>query len=124
MVIDTDATRTVGVDLSAEPTHTAICTVTWTPGTATVEPPTRPADDDAILAACASADRVGIDCPFGWPDSFVAAVSAHLWQPCPLTQRGSHGLAAAGPRRITAASFVTGPRTTTCKRSLSAGRCR
>lgn len=77
MAIDTDAIRTVGVDLSAEPTPTAICTVTWTPGAATMEPPTRPGYDDAILAACASADRVGIDCPFGWPDSFVGAVRAH-----------------------------------------------
>jgi predicted nuclease with RNAse H fold len=90
MAIDTDAIRTVGVDLSAEPTHTAICTVTWTPDAAMVEPPTRPGYDDAILAACASADRVGIDCPFGWPDSFVAAVSAHAaGQPWPGRNRTS-----------------------------------
>ena len=77
MMIGTNATRTVGVDLSAEHAHTAICTVTWTPGAATVEPSTKLPDDDAVLDACASADRVGIDCPFGWPDPFVAAVSAH-----------------------------------------------
>jgi predicted nuclease with RNAse H fold len=88
VVISTVATRTVGVDLSAEPARTAICTVTWTPGAARVEPPTRPGYDDAILAACASADRVGIDCPFGWPDSFVAAVSAHAaGQPWPGRDR-------------------------------------
>lgn len=33
---------------------------------------------DADLAALArAADRVGIDCPLGWPDPFVAAVAAH-----------------------------------------------
>lgn len=76
-MITTGATRTVGVDLSAEPDRTAICAVTWTPGVASVEPPIRPADDAAVLAACASADRAGIDCPFGWPEPFLAAVSAH-----------------------------------------------
>lgn len=69
--------RTVGVDLSAEPVRTAVCTVTWTPGAASVEPPIRPADDATVLTACTSADQVGIDCPFGWPEPFLAAVSAH-----------------------------------------------
>jgi predicted nuclease with RNAse H fold len=90
MVIGTDATRTVGVDLSAEPARTAICAVTWTPGAATVEPPIRKGYDDAILAACASANRIGIDCPFSWPDSFVEAVSAHrAGQPWPGRHRDS-----------------------------------
>lgn len=68
--------RTVGIDLSAEPVRTAICAVTSTPGAAIVELPIRPADDATVLAAC-SADRVGIDCPFGWPEPFLAAIAAH-----------------------------------------------
>lgn len=70
--------RTVGIDLSAEPVRTAVCTVTWAPGAATVEPPIRPADDAAVLAACSIADRVGIDCPFGWPEPFLVAMAAHV----------------------------------------------
>lgn len=82
--------RTVGVDLSAEPVRTAVCTVTWTPGAASVEPPIRPADDAAIVAACADADKVGIDCPFGWPEPFLAAVSAHAaGRPWPGRDQGA-----------------------------------
>lgn len=33
--------------------------------------------DADILAAAPGADKVGIDAPFGWPDSFVDVVSAH-----------------------------------------------
>lgn len=87
-MITMGAIRTVGVDLSAEPDRTAICAVNWTSGAASVEPPIRPADDAAVLAACASADRVGIDCPFGWPEPFLAAVSAHAaGQPWPGRHR-------------------------------------
>lgn len=53
------------------------------------------ADDNAILAAVAEADKVGIDCPLGWPDAFITFVCAH--------QAGSvaipRGLADRGWRR-------------------------
>lgn len=78
MMVGMGANRTVGVDLSAEPARTAICVVTWTRGTAHVERLIRPAEDADVLDACAGADRVGIDCPFGWPEPFVSAVSAHV----------------------------------------------
>src|SRR5579859_4997918 len=32
---------------------------------------------DELLASLAAGERAGIDCPFGWPTAFVAAVSAH-----------------------------------------------
>jgi uncharacterized NAD(P)/FAD-binding protein YdhS len=32
-------------------------------------------DDEALLARIASADKVGIDAPFGWPAAFVDAVA-------------------------------------------------
>src|SRR5215472_3427398 len=35
------------------------------------------ADDEAVLAALAEADKAGIDCPLGWPDAFVAFVAEH-----------------------------------------------
>ena len=72
--------RTVGVDLGSQPAETALCAITWRgDGTARVEPPTRSAHDDAVLAACLDneVDRVGIDCPLGWPEPFVRAITAH-----------------------------------------------
>lgn len=73
--------RTVGVDLAADPASTAVAIIDWPDasaagGRATVEV-ICPADDDAILRAADGADKVGIDCPLGWPDEFVALVSEH-----------------------------------------------
>jgi hypothetical protein len=45
--------------------------------TAVVRRVTCPADDAVILSALAEADKVGIDCPLGWPEDFVAFVTAH-----------------------------------------------
>jgi len=67
------------VDLSSQPAKTAVCAITWREdGSASVEPPTLPADDEALISACCSgAVKVGIDCPLGWPESFVSAITAH-----------------------------------------------
>ncbi len=34
-------------------------------------------DDERIVALALAAERIGIDAPFGWPDAFVAAISAY-----------------------------------------------
>jgi predicted nuclease with RNAse H fold len=68
---------TVGVDLAAEPKGTAVARVEWGAGRAVVRQVTCPADDEVILAALGEADKVGIDCPLGWPDDFVAFVRDH-----------------------------------------------
>jgi predicted nuclease with RNAse H fold len=69
--------RTVGVDLAAEPTTTAIAVIDWQAGGAQVAALRVPADDDAVLLHTEGAEKVGIDCPLGWPDSFVDFVQAH-----------------------------------------------
>lgn len=69
--------RTVGVDLAAEPTKTAIAVIDWWPGGARVDVVEMPADDDAVVRHASQADKVGIDCPLGWPDRFVEFVQAH-----------------------------------------------
>lgn len=69
--------RTVGVDLATEPRRTGVCVVTWTDGRAAAEFPTSLADDDGLLRVMGDADKVGVDCPFGWPDPFVDAIAAH-----------------------------------------------
>ncbi|MEH3155281.1 MAG: DUF429 domain-containing protein [Gordonia paraffinivorans] len=69
--------RTLGVDLAAEPTKSALAVLRWRSGTAEVERITLGATDSDIVAAAAGCDRVGIDAPFGWPDQFVRFVVAH-----------------------------------------------
>jgi hypothetical protein len=69
--------RTVGVDLAAEPVNTAIAVIEWQRAGARVAAVTIPADDDAVLRHVEGADKVGIDCPWGWPDSFVEFLRAH-----------------------------------------------
>jgi predicted nuclease with RNAse H fold len=71
------AMLTVGVDLAASPESTAVARVEWLPGRVVVRDVIRGADDAAVLAAIAQADKAGIDCPLGWPDAFVAFVVAH-----------------------------------------------
>lgn len=69
--------RTVGVDLAAEPVNTAIAVIEWQRAGARVAAVTIPADDDAVLHHVDGADKVGIDCPLGWPDHFVEFLCAH-----------------------------------------------
>lgn len=72
--------RTVGVDLGSQPEKTAVCAITWrADGTGQVEALFQKADDAAVIGACLDDDvkRVGIDCPLGWPEPFVAAMVAH-----------------------------------------------
>lgn len=49
----------------------------WDDGKAVVEDLRVGADDEALLAALATADKAGIDAPFGWPDAFTAFLAAH-----------------------------------------------
>lgn len=77
-------TTTVGVDLSADPTKTAVCSIDWgdngkgeitglRKGTAR-----EPWDDRALKEIIDSSDKTGIDAPFGWPLPFVAAVQGWM----------------------------------------------
>jgi hypothetical protein len=68
---------TVGVDLAAEFAGTAVAWLDWSPTRAVLRDVVVPADDDAVLRAVLAADKAGIDCPLGWPDTFVSFVSAH-----------------------------------------------
>jgi hypothetical protein len=69
--------RTLGVDLASAPAKTAACVIRWEDGAATVEHLQAGVDDDQLQRLAADVDKVGIDVPFGWPDAFVASVSAH-----------------------------------------------
>ena len=69
--------RTLGIDLAAQPKTTAACAIEWRPGEAEVAELERDLDDESLLELVAAADKVGIDAPFGWPDRFVEAITAH-----------------------------------------------
>lgn len=81
--------RVVGVDLAAEPEKTAVAVLEWAGSKASVEDLRIGADDEAVLAVLAAADKAGIDAPFGWPDAFAAFLAAHqagdVPVPCDLT---------------------------------------
>jgi predicted nuclease with RNAse H fold len=68
---------TVGVDLAAEAATTAMATVEWTTGSAEVSDMAVGVKDEEIVWAVASADKLGIDCPLGWPDMFVDFINEH-----------------------------------------------
>jgi predicted nuclease with RNAse H fold len=68
---------TAGVDLAADPAGTAVATVSWSATGAAVRTIVLPADDDVIVELAGRADKIGIDCPLGWPDDFVSFVGAH-----------------------------------------------
>jgi len=78
---------TLGVDLSAQPKGTAWCVLRWSVGSAEVIDLGCGADDDKLLSLFPIADKVAVDVPFGWPDEFVKAISAHHQQaPWPRTE--------------------------------------
>jgi len=71
---------TTGIDLAAQDAKTAVCTITWRGRTASVAPPVGGADgitEEALVDAVRQGSWVGIDSPFGWPASFVRAVSGY-----------------------------------------------
>lgn len=68
---------TVGVDLAAEPAKTAVASIVWSGGTASVRDVRVPADDDQIIEAILRADKTGIDCPLGWPVPFIDFLLEH-----------------------------------------------
>jgi predicted nuclease with RNAse H fold len=68
---------TLGVDLAADRSRTAAAIIDWTGGRAAVTEVALHVDDDTIVDLCAGADKIGIDCPLGWPDPFVDFIVRH-----------------------------------------------
>lgn len=70
--------RTLGIDLAAQPERTAVCAVEWDGGSALAEVLPGRHDDARLLDLMRQPwDKIGIDCPLGWPEPFVEAVTAH-----------------------------------------------
>lgn len=69
--------RSAGVDLAAEPSATGIAEIQWSTNGATVTSLSLGVDDGAIRRVAAVVDKLGIDCPLGWPEEFLQFVTAH-----------------------------------------------
>jgi predicted nuclease with RNAse H fold len=84
---------TVGVDLAAADQRTAIAAVEWSPSGAEVRDVAVGVGDDRIVEAFATADKVGIDCPVGWPVPFVELVAGRSATPADTGATWRHSLA-------------------------------
>lgn len=70
--------RTLGVDLASKPKKTAVCLIEWGAHAAAVVEVRTGVHDHEILEAARCADAVGIDAPFGWPESFTSFVTRSI----------------------------------------------
>ena len=68
---------TAGVDLAAEAKGTAVALIAWGDSSARLTTLDEGVDDAGVLAGAREADKVGVDCPFGWPTAFVHLVHDH-----------------------------------------------
>jgi predicted nuclease with RNAse H fold len=68
---------TSGIDLATEPAKTALATLSWRPGGASVVALDLGVDDEQVLEATTRAEVIGVDCPLGWPDDFVSFLVEH-----------------------------------------------
>lgn len=63
--------------MAAEPKGTAMAIVEWNPGGAKLISLQLGVTDNLIVEASATIDKLGIDCPLGWPIEFVEFVKNH-----------------------------------------------
>ena len=68
---------TLGIDFASQPKNTAAALLNWEFGRAILVSLTVPADDNALTALSTDADKIGIDIPLGWPESFIDAINKH-----------------------------------------------
>jgi hypothetical protein len=83
--------RTLGIDLAAQPEKTAACSITWSPKEARIDAAKLGVTDDDLTQLAETAERIGLDVPFGWPTKFVTVVSAHH-QGMPCEEFSRHDL--------------------------------
>jgi len=67
--------KTVGIDLAARASKTAVATIEWSAGDARVLELVMPATDDDIATRVISSDAAGLDAPLGWPTAFIEFLS-------------------------------------------------
>ena len=63
--------------MATEPAKTAVAVLRWSVTGAAVQSLVLDVDDAAITNAATDADKLGIDCPLGWPDDFLLFLQEH-----------------------------------------------
>jgi predicted nuclease with RNAse H fold len=66
-----------GIDLAAEPKGTALALIEFSNNKAKLNYLEQGLDDEALIANTHNADKVGIDCAFGWPIKFSEFITNH-----------------------------------------------
>ena len=66
-----------GIDLAAEPKGTALALVEFSKHKAKLTLLEQGLDDEALIEKTHNADKVGIDCAFGWPTQFAEFLAKH-----------------------------------------------
>lgn len=66
-----------GLDLAAEPKGTALAIIDWSGQSAKLLQLNAGVDDEFIVANVREAEKLGIDCPLGWPIEFVDFIQRH-----------------------------------------------
>ena len=66
-----------GIDLAAEPKGTALALIEFSNNKAKLNYLEQGLDDEALIANTHNADKVGIDCAFGWPIKFSLFITKH-----------------------------------------------
>jgi predicted nuclease with RNAse H fold len=69
---------TAGIDLAAEPTGTALALIEWNGNKAKLQGLFLGVDDSQIVEATIGANKIGIDCAFGWPVEFFEFLTQHM----------------------------------------------
>ncbi|NDO77307.1 DUF429 domain-containing protein [Kocuria indica] len=67
----------IGIDLAASEQRTGLAELTEDAGSIVVRYVSVGATDLDLVRAIRTAQRVGVDIPFGWPDAFVDVLTAH-----------------------------------------------
>jgi predicted nuclease with RNAse H fold len=69
---------TAGIDLAAEPKSTALALIEWTNNQAELQLLSLGVDDAQLVKLTKGANKIGIDCAFGWPVEFFEFLTQHM----------------------------------------------
>jgi predicted nuclease with RNAse H fold len=69
---------TAGIDLAAEPKATALALIEWNNKQAKLQGLFLGVDDAQIVEEAKGANKIGIDCAFGWPVEFFEFLTQHM----------------------------------------------
>lgn len=72
------AVKTVGVDLSATPSRTALVVAEWKSDSVEIQAPTVGLSDAELVARLADVEWSAFDAPFGWPQDMVNSVYRYM----------------------------------------------